>query len=264
MKKKILFFCGIVSILSLTGYTIIRDSHPKVSSKGSCFPLDDEVEAILNNKVYSDFFYSIGNRFLGVKKETLVKAKSITDFLPKEETNHVVTYKSVSVIIFNNAAYPEVGETGSNEKLTAAQQELLQSSDYSTNFYVRADFLEKDEFSGKLKESYFTPYLTIVPEKEARYIPGTDSFIEYLKTNNKENTANLDERKLKAAKLYFTVNKNGDITKVSLDSSSGYASIDEKIIELLHEAPGKWEPAENAKGEKVDQELVISFGIIGC
>ena len=29
-------------------------------------------------------------------------------------------------------------------------------------------------------------------------------------------------------------------------------------------APRAWQPAENAKGEKVDQELVISFGAMGC
>lgn len=33
---------------------------------------------------------------------------------------------------------------------------------------------------------------------------------------------------------------------------------------LITHAPGKWEAAENANGEKVDQDLVFSFGTIGC
>jgi hypothetical protein len=33
---------------------------------------------------------------------------------------------------------------------------------------------------------------------------------------------------------------------------------------LANNLPGKWQPAENAKGEKVDQVLVLSFGIVGC
>ena len=37
-----------------------------------------------------------------------------------------------------------------------------------------------------------------------------------------------------------------------------------KIIKILNEVPGTWIPAKNSKGEKVDQELVVSFGLMGC
>jgi len=36
------------------------------------------------------------------------------------------------------------------------------------------------------------------------------------------------------------------------------------MIELITKTPGEWQPAENYKGEKVDQELVVSFGLMGC
>ena len=36
------------------------------------------------------------------------------------------------------------------------------------------------------------------------------------------------------------------------------------MIELIYKIPGTWQPAENAKGEKIDQELVLSFGLMGC
>ena len=51
---------------------------------------------------------------------------------------------------------------------------------------------------------------------------------------------------------------------VKLDGASGYLSINNRMIELINKAPGKWNPAENAKGEKVDQELAVSFGLRGC
>ena len=51
---------------------------------------------------------------------------------------------------------------------------------------------------------------------------------------------------------------------VELEESSGYPAIDKTMIELLTNAPGKWKPAKNAKGEKVDQQLVFSFGEVGC
>jgi hypothetical protein len=36
------------------------------------------------------------------------------------------------------------------------------------------------------------------------------------------------------------------------------------MMELIQMTPGQWQPAENELGEKVDQELVVSFGLIGC
>lgn len=73
-----------------------------------------------------------------------------------------------------------------------------------------------------------------------------------------------DLRKTKPAKLYFTVTKDGAISNVSLDRISGYVPMDEAMIDLLKNVPGSWQPAENAEGEKVDQELVITFSMSGC
>ena len=49
-----------------------------------------------------------------------------------------------------------------------------------------------------------------------------------------------------------------------LDRSSGNVTIDKAMLSLIQSAPGKWIPAENEKGENVDQELVITFGVGGC
>ena len=40
--------------------------------------------------------------------------------------------------------------------------------------------------------------------------------------------------------------------------------IDEKMIELILNMSGEFFPAENAQGQKVEQELVVSFGLMGC
>jgi hypothetical protein len=42
--------------------------------------------------------------------------------------------------------------------------------------------------------------------------------------------------------------------------TTGYSSLDDKFIELIKNIPGLWIPAENSKGEHVDQELVFTFG----
>ena len=108
------------------------------------------------------------------------------------------------------------------------------------------------------------PYLVIVPEKQAEYEGGKDGLMEYLKENSKEARASIQMDKLQPFKLIFTVTKKGTIENVKLDGTSGYLAIDNTMIELITKAPGKWKPAENSKGEKEDQELVVSFGLTGC
>ena len=127
-----------------------------------------------------------------------------------------------------------------------------------------ADLKEKNAETGVLEDTRWTPYLTIVPEKQAEYSEGKEALMKYLKENSEDARAHIIPEKLQPAKLYFTVTKNGTIAHVRLDRSSNYPVVDKRMIDLITNLPGKWEPAENLKGEKVDQELVISFGLIGC
>ncbi|MEL7004495.1 MAG: hypothetical protein AAFN93_17440 [Bacteroidota bacterium] len=60
------------------------------------------------------------------------------------------------------------------------------------------------------------------------------------------------------------VTKNGTLENVRLTATSGYPSVDELMVELIDSLPAKWNPAENSEGEKVDQELVFFFGLMGC
>ncbi len=115
-----------------------------------------------------------------------------------------------------------------------------------------------------LEKSRYTPFLSVVHEKQAEYEGGKDALMEYLKENSKEARAGIQMDELQPFELLFTVTKKGTIENVKLDGASGYLSINNRMIELITKAPGKWHPAENSKGEKVDQELVVSFGARGC
>ncbi|MEL7004496.1 MAG: hypothetical protein AAFN93_17445 [Bacteroidota bacterium] len=64
--------------------------------------------------------------------------------------------------------------------------------------------------------------------------------------------------------MSFTVTKNGTLENVRLTATSGYPSVDELMVELIDSLPAKRNPAENSEGEKVDQELVFFFGLMGC
>ncbi|MBT8286458.1 MAG: energy transducer TonB, partial [Bacteroidia bacterium] len=168
------------------------------------------------------------------------------------------------VIILINDEQSNIVKTGKSGDFTAEQLDFLQSLDYSTNLMIWADYREKNVTTGKMEDHHWTPYLTIVPEKQAEYESGKESLMTYLKENSKNSRASVDPDNLQPAKLYFTVTKEGAIKNVRLDRSSNYPSVDERMIELITNAPGKWKPAENSEGEKVDQELVISFGLMGC
>tara|TARA_R100001369_G_scaffold25640_1_gene46651 strand:+ start:659 stop:820 length:162 start_codon:yes stop_codon:yes gene_type:complete len=53
------------------------------------------------------------------------------------------------------------------------------------------------------------------------------------------------------------VTKKGTIENVYLDSTLGYADVDKTMKELINKARVTCESAQNTKGKKVDQELVV-------
>ncbi len=225
---------------------------------------------------YANFLYNAGTRYKPVRKSDLKHAVSITDFINDERVDHSNKFKEVSVILIENDDHSEIRESGKSEILTAKQKTLLNSLEFSSSFLVRADFDLKAEPADKWDHDYFSPYYTVVPEKQAEYIydenvilfskpmNGMDALVQFLADKNKENIRNLDEDKLQPARLSFTVTRMGTIADIKLDHTCGYPSIDKRMLEFIGQAPGYWVPAENEKGEKVDQELVVSYGIIGC
>lgn len=268
MKKSIIIFCTILAVLGLTAFGAFNwnKSMPvQPETSDMVFLVNDKpTEEKLKKRVFSDFIYDVGPRFGPIKKGDLIKARTFEDFIEEDHANRIVSYKTLSIIYIINDKRSELKETGYSNKLTAAQLKLLQSADYSTNFIIRADFKEKNGETGALEDSYSTPHLTIVPEKQAVYVDGKNALIEYLKESSKEVRTNVQVDELQPAKLFFTVTKNGTIDNVKLDRTSNYPAVDAKMIELIQNTPASWKPAENLKGEKVAQELVISFGLMGC
>jgi hypothetical protein len=211
-----------------------------------------------------DFIYDVQSRFLTrVSMTTVLEAKSIIDILPSAATEGIDSFKNVKVALVPVNG-DEIIEMGENRTLNASQLKLLKTVDYSTNFCIRAEFKHENPNTGELEDDYVVYYMSIVPETEAVFKSGNGSLIDYFKKNSKKEVAKIGNAKLKAGKVHFTVNKQGEITNIMLASTSGFSAIDEKMISLIKSIPGEWEPAMNSKGEKVDQELVYSFGIMGC
>jgi len=268
MKKNILFICITLITLSLTAYGFINWNDSKTDqlaiSADENIAAKTKVPDKVKNRVFTDFIYDVGPRFGAIKKREVDKAISIATFFDKKQLQSMVSLKSVNIILIKGDKRTDTKTTGYSEKLTIAQLKLLQSFNYSTNFLIRAEYQQINKETDELEDSYSTPHLTIVPEKEANYLKGKYALKKFLKENSEIARTYVDPEKLKPAKLYFTVTKKGTIENINLDRSSGYPLVDEKMIELINNTPEKWKPAENYKGEKVVQELVVSFGLMGC
>lgn len=267
MKKNTLIFSLLLTSLSLTAFAYLNWNHTMVDAeKSSC-----NQSAVFHSNFVSlpgqqgelDLVYKVDNRFIAtITRENLLQAKSIVDILPQQATHLREAYRNVRVSLIEPG--PTITELGDTEKLSPAQIQLLQSTDYTSNIRITALCKNKNAVMGDLKEDSLAYHLSIIPEKEAAFVNGYEALVDYLKENSKEKTAIIKRDKLQAGKVNFTVTKEGRIANVKLTSTSGYPAVDKTLLDLISNMPGKWNPARNAKGQKVDQELVFFFGLEGC
>jgi hypothetical protein len=268
MKKHLLILISILFAGGLAAYGILNDEYSYApQAHTSCnaqFVTPVFTTKILAPIELTDFFYDIGPRFNPITKQSLVEASSVSDFIDQNEISRMDGVRSTALIMLENDIQTDNKTSGESESLTAEQMEMIKSFEYSTSFLLRVVFRTEDSQAELKGENIYYPHMTVIPEKQAAYSGGKDAVLEYLRANNEKNTYNLDEKKLQPAKLYFTVTKEGKVSGVRLDKTCGYSDIDKAMLELMTNLPGEWFPAENEKAEKVDQELVISFGIVGC
>ncbi|NND63574.1 MAG: hypothetical protein HKN48_10340 [Flavobacteriaceae bacterium] len=211
-----------------------------------------------------DFFLEVGPRLNTITKEELGKTTSFADFIAKEHAQSIVSYKTLDVILLDDTELTKTRVDGKGGNFSEEQLNFLKSFDYSTNILIWAEYTEKDQRTGLLQDNHWTPYLTIVPETQAEYKDGHEALLNYLTENTAEVSFELDKDKLKPGRIYFTITQDGKISNVKVNATCGFDSIDKLMINLIRFTSGKWESAKNAEGEKVNQDLVISFGRMGC
>ena len=210
-----------------------------------------------------DLVYKVDSRHTAtISKNDLHNATSVLDIVPKIATDWwKVEFQKVSVTVIGKDG-EETRFEGNSKTLNAAQVMLLQSTDYSTNFYINASSMKGHPSTGERID--YAYYFTIIPENEAEYIGGHDKLINYLKEGTKDKTVSINQDQLKPGQVSFTVTKDGTVKNIKLLNTSGYPTIDEALLELISNMPEKWQPATNLKGESVEQELIFFFGEEGC
>ncbi len=255
MKKNVIVSSAIIATLCSAAFGCMH------SSNGSGFM---EMSISDSTKVVADinFAYDFGpNCQLTVTKQELNEVTSMKDLYHEES---IVLYKTVAITLVENERLSSKRKTGPNEILNASQIEFLKSFEYSTSFQIGGDVVRKNKETGELEDGFSRPHFTVVPEHQAEYLNGKDAFLDYLKKGSKDQIADLKVKKLQPGKVFFTITENGTISDIKLLLTCGYESVDKLMVELITNATGKWKPATDAEGKIVEQELVFSFGTMGC
>lgn len=265
MKKSILLFSAI--LLTVTAFAFVKWNETNSNAAISCNPrsaVQTDKELPFYMPKPANLYYDIGSRFKPMKKSKINKSLLVKDFLNLNYEWPIKIIEDVNIILIKDDKHSNIQFASYGEKLSKEQIKFLKSCKYSTNLKLQSKCMVTDRKDKNPKWQKCIEHFSIVPEQQASYSLGKTAFIEYLREGNKKNTYNLDNDKLGMAKLTFTVGKDGRISNLELDNTSGYEHIDYAMLELLKNAPGKWLPAKNKQGETVDQELVVSFGRGGC
>lgn len=268
MRTNILIISTSLGFLSLMAlpFSNWNNPNPTPEINKSSFQSIENIFTVIEdfNVPEVDFVYDFGPRYRPITKTELNEARSFGDFVSEDDLNLVDSYDNITIIVLENSDKTNIRETSYSGELSKKQLKLLSSADYSSHFRVDAMYFRKNKEYGKNEYDYMVPHRTVVPETQAKYSLGKDSFLEYLIVNNKENTFNLDKETLKPGQLNFTVTKDGEVDNITLTNSSGYNTIDQNILNLVNDAPGLWIPAKNGEGKNIAQTFMVSFGIVGC
>lgn len=263
MKRFTLIVCTVILTLALTAFTY-SSWNAQPNNKISC-QTTKEIEP-------PTFFYDLSSHCKNtITKERMHNAKTVSDLMPdfvmqENLKNNITSVRDVKIRIEEENVHHTKHriEKGNGNSLSEEQISLLNSTDYSTNFFLEGISTPNNEIKDVSKERYFNYYMTIVPEQQASYQAGTNAFINFLRTNCQPTIAKVQKGNLKSGKISFTVTKAGALSNININSTCGYPSVDEKMVKLINKLPDGWNVATNGKGEKVNQTLVFSYGQTGC
>jgi hypothetical protein len=264
MKKGLVIISMVIGALSLMAIGFVRQQEDEKEIGVKIETPVNQVDKTSLSRVeqpiaVDDFALDVGTRFIAtISKEDLDKAVSISEIIPQDANWNRYSIVKTHVRIDNYDLETRVTNYSLNLVLNEPQLALLKKVQYSDNLQFGAELATNRE-TGNL--NYM---VSVVPERQAEYVDGKDQLIAYLKENSSTMITLWKNNQWLAGKINFTVDKQGTISNVNLTSTSGNPTIDQHMIGLISKTSNKWVPAENAKGEKVDQVLTFSFGSLGC
>jgi TonB family protein len=265
MKKKILAFSVVLVAVSLTAYGLIDQYRSNQPNQVELFTQQTDLVPLTLSSILKleestrDFPLDVSSRFYMTRTLTeLHEMKSFQEYFIQAEPIYEI--ESISVVLFDDEMKDYKMEMGKTMECTQEQLKLIQEMQYSDNFRIDAYFKR----AGTDQRDHWTPHISVVPETQAVFSLGGEAFMDYLKGSFAGFTKGVNLEKIEPGKISFTVDKNGAIKNARVKSSCGYQDVDAQALEVIRSAPGMWIPAENARGEKIEQEFYLSFVNMGC
>jgi hypothetical protein len=197
-----------------------------------------------------------------VKKETLMHAKTFTDFISGYPSSWITKYVSTGILTTNNGVVNKA--PGMNDQLTSAQINLLASADLNTDIVINVKHNFKNSATGIPEPRNIEIILTLIPDVEAQYPGGNKELKKYIRENIISKIDKEVADSIQNVKIRFIVNERGEVENANVFESTGDKKTDILLRSLVNKIP-KWKPAADKNGNKVKQEFEIYiWGQNGC
>jgi len=233
-------------------------------------------EFLENKKDQANLDYMVTTWSSPVTKDELKQVRSILDFWSDEDKENYIHDNFSEIWVANLKDYPDwtldINEIDEHRKASSEtevfnqeQLELIANAEFSDHLRFSARF-NSTRIKTQVKEEYVlvSQSISLVPDLQAEYQGGMSSLEEYLKHASSDFVKNVTRNEVGRCRIFFTVSKTGEISKVKLIETSNYPKIDKNMVKIVQEMPRKWTSAQTKTGEKVDQEFVFTFGVAGC
>ncbi|MCW3072443.1 MAG: hypothetical protein JWO44_2333 [Bacteroidetes bacterium] len=184
----------------------------------------------------------------------------------RENYEEVMHYVSIDISTICNGKV--MTSQSADEKLTAAQKNILNAADPGTDIKIKIRFRYKrwtnDDAGGgsMVREGEYA--VAVVPDTEAEYPGGFKQLTEYLTKSVIDKIPGKNPYgKIRQVIVKFSINEEGQVVDAKLSRNSSDPKTDKLLLDAINNMP-KWKPAKNSKGVRVRQEFSIPFGGEGC
>jgi len=193
---------------------------------------------------------------LSISRDKLKEAQTLAELNGQYKPSWVKEYISVEVLTRYQGNIKKV--VGRNDTLSQEQKEIMNIADVGTDISVKVNYIPDNNFThNDIKEVNFT--FSVHPESEAEYPGGQQQLKQYIKVNAIDKISEGIFIKHSLTVIKFTINEEGQVSKVHVFETSKDEKTDELLMETISNMPD-WKPAEYSNGTKVNQEFALTVG----
>jgi hypothetical protein len=199
--------------------------------------------------------------YINVNVEQLKNANSLIDLDKNYKEEWIREYISVEILTINNGKSKKA--LSKDNVLSEEQKKNMMSADAGSEIAINVHYMPENDLSQNEVQLIDFKFITN-PLFDASFIGGSQKMLMYLKENAVDKIPAETYQGYDIAAVKFTVNAEGEITKVNIFDTSGFgisqnSTIDDLLLETLSKMPC-WKPAEYADGTKTEQEFVFTVG----